>query len=142
APGRAATLRDRAAYGVGQRPRHVPRLGVPELPGACRPGQLAGGAATAYVALPLTPGELGGDVAQQGATQVPHRLGAQAQVARTAALQVPGLAQGALEVGERPGVHRSVVAELTRERVEVDVIHAGAGVRLRQLLGERLEVGD
>ena len=43
---------------------------------------------------------------------------------------------------ERAGIDGGLVAELACQRVEIDVVHRGAGITLRQLLGELLEFGD
>ena len=43
---------------------------------------------------------------------------------------------------QRRGVDRRLVAQLPRQLVEVDVVHPGAGVRLGELVGEVVEVGE
>ena len=43
---------------------------------------------------------------------------------------------------QRAGVDGCLVAELAAQRVEVDVVHPGAGVLLAQLLGEGVELGE
>ncbi|CKT68571.1 Uncharacterised protein [Mycobacterium tuberculosis] len=47
-----------AQHGIGQRAGDVPRLGVAELPGPRRTGQLARGAGTPVITLAVAPGKL------------------------------------------------------------------------------------
>ena len=83
-----------------------------------------------------------GDVAQQRLAELAHRLGGQLELAVGAALEGAGVAQRLLELLQRPGVDRRLVAELAGELVEVEVVHPRAAVRLRELVGELVEVGE
>ena len=82
------------------------------------------------------------DVAQQRLAELAHRLGREPQLAVGAALEVAAVAQRPLELLQGLGRHRGVGAELPGERVEVDVVHPCAVVRLRELVGERVELGE
>jgi hypothetical protein len=120
----------------------VPRLGVTELPLAGGAGQLAGGTGSPQLALALAAGHLLRHVAQQRLAELPHRLRAQLEVAVRATAHRAAVAERALELLQGPRVDPGVVAELPGQRVEVEVVHAGATVGLRQLLGELVEVGQ
>ena len=48
----------------------------------------------------------------------------------------------AMELAQRSRVDGRLRPELARDRVEVDVVHAGAVVGLRKLIGELVEVGE
>ena len=85
--------------------------------------------------LPCRPDIRVGDVAQQRLAELAHRLGGQPELAVGGALEVAGVAQRLLQLGERAGVDGRLVAELAGELVEVDVVHPGAVVGLRELLG-------
>ena len=82
------------------------------------------------------------DVAQERLAELAHRLGREPQLAVGAALEVAAVAQRPLELLQGLGSHGSVRAELPGERVEVDVVHPRAVVRLRELVGERVELGE
>ena len=140
APGRP--LGGGAGEGVGHRAGDVPGLGVTELPCPARPAGLTGSARGAgrHVTGPVR--EPPGDVAQQRAAELTHRSRRQAQGAVGRAGEVAAVAQRLLERREGPGVDGRLVTELAGEGVEVDVVHAGAGVRLRQLVGEAVELRD
>ena len=66
----------------------------------------------------------------------------QLELARGVAPHRAAVAQRLLELAQRAGVDRGLVAELAGELVEVDVVHPGAAVGLGQLVGERVEVGE
>ena len=83
-----------------------------------------------------------GDVAQQRLAELAHRLGREPQLAVGAALEVAAVAQRLLELLQGLGGDRRLGAELAGERVEVDVVEPGAVVRLGELVGERVELGE
>ena len=87
-------------------------------------------------------GELLGDVAQRGLAEPAHRLGREPPLTVGAAVEETLIDQGPFQLGERSGVDDGVVAELARQRVEVDVVHGGARIALGELLGQLLELGD
>ena len=120
----------------------MPRLGVAELPLPGGARQLAGRAGPAQLALALAAGHLLGDVAQQRLAELAHRLRGEPEVAVGAAAQGAAVAQRLLELLEGARVDRGLVAELAGELVEVEVVHPGAAVGLRELLGEVVEVGE
>ena len=86
--------------------------------------------------------ELLRDVTQRGLTELAHRLGRQPPLAVGTAVEEPLVHQRPFQFGERTGVHGGVLAELAGQHVEVDVVHRGARVALRQLLCQLLEFGD
>ena len=129
-------------YAVQHRPRHVPRLGVAERPLAGGPAQLAGRTGLPEVALPLPARHPVGHVAQQRLAELPHRLGAEPQLAVGPALEETGVPQGPLELLQGARVDGRLVAELAGELVEVDVVEPRAVVRLGELVGQVVEVGE
>ncbi|CAB4712892.1 unannotated protein [freshwater metagenome] len=142
AVGGGAALGDGTQHGIGDRAGDVPRLGVAEGPLAGRAGALAGRTGLVHVALTLTARHPLGDVAQQGLAELAHRLGRELELAGRVPLEGAGVAQRALELLQGPGVDGGLVAELAGEGVEVEVVHPGAAVRLRELVGEGVEVGE
>ena len=139
---RVHALRRAADHGVGHRAGDVPRLGVAERPLARGPAALPRRAGVVHVAVALPPRHPLGHVAQQRLAELAHRLRGQPQLPVGGALQVAGVAQRLLQLGERAGVDRGLVAELAGELVEVDVVHPRAVVGLRELLGQVVEVGQ
>ncbi len=87
-------------------------------------------------------GLAGGDVSQQRTAELPHRARGEPQRSVGRALQHPGVFQLLLEVAQGAGADGGVVADESRERVDVDVVHPSAGVRLAQLVRQRVEVGE
>ena len=69
-------------------------------------------------------------------------FGRELQLTVRALLQVAGVAQRLLELLEGPGIDRGLLAELAGQLVEVEVVHPGAAVRLGELLGQGVEVGQ
>ncbi|SKY66624.1 Uncharacterised protein [Mycobacteroides abscessus subsp. abscessus] len=136
------TLGDGAQHRIRDGSRDIPWVGIAELPLARRPGRLAEQSRFAGLPVASTPRHLVGDVTKDGLPQLPHRLGAQAQSAVGRTVEESLLGQRLLELGECSGVDGCLVAELSCEGVEVDVVHARTGVLLRELLGERVEFGD
>ena len=94
------------------------------------------------VALTLPTRHPVGDVLEQRLAELPHGLGGELQLAVGAPLEVAGLVERALQLGQGLGVDRRLVTELALELVEVDVIHPGPAVGLRELLREVVEVGQ
>ena len=143
-PSRGSTaLGDGAHDGVGHRAGHVPRLGVAERPLPGGAGALARRAGVAQVALALA----ARTSARRRRAAAPCRAGASPsgdsrELAVGAALEVAGVAQRLLEPLQGAGVDRGLVAELAGQLVEVEVVHPGAVVGLRELLGELVEVGE
>ena len=131
-----------AQHGIGDRARHVPGLGVAELPLAGGAAAFAGGAGTSQVALALPSGHPLRDVAQQRLAELAHGLRAQPQLTVRAAFEVPGVAQRLLESLQRAGVDRRLGAQLARQLVEVDIVHPRPAVGLRELLGEGVELRE
>jgi hypothetical protein len=131
-----------AAYSVHDRPRDVPGLGVAEGPLTGGPGKLTRGTRQPQVALTLPSREPVGDVTQQRLAELAHRLRREPQLAVGVALEVAGVAQRTLELLQGSRTDRGLVTELAGERVEVDVVHPRPVVRLRELLGERVELGE
>ena len=127
---------------VGHRAGHVPGLGVAELPGPGGAARLAGRPRRPHVTGTLPGGQPPGDVPQEGAAELAHGPGREPQGPVGRSGEVAAVAQGALELRERAGVDGGLVADLPGERVEVDVVHPGAGVGLRELVGERVELRD
>ena len=70
------------------------------------------------------------------------RSGLWRELDRAIAIATRTGAQGPLELLQLAGADRGVAAELAGQRVEVEVVHAGAAVGLRELLGERVELGE
>ena len=121
---------------------HVPRLGVTERPLPRGTGALPRAPGLAQVALALTPGHPVRDVPQQGLAELAHRLRAEPELAVGAALEVARVAQRLLQLLQGAGIDRGPVTQLAGQLVEVEVVHPGAAVRLGELLGERVEVGE
>ena len=138
----AVALRRGAEHGVGDRLGDVPRLRVAEGPLPGRTGGLPRRAGLAQVPLALPSAHPLGHVAQQGLAELAHRLGRQAEVAVAAPSQVAAVAQRLLEPLQGAGVDGRLVTELAGQLVEVDVVEPGAAVRLGELVGEVVEVGE
>ena len=90
----------------------------------------------------MAPGEPLGDVAEQRLAELAHRLRRQPEVAVGAALELAGVAQRLFELLQGARVDRGLVAELSGEGVQVDVVETRARVGLLELLGELVELGD
>jgi hypothetical protein len=81
-------------------------------------------------------------IAKRRLPELAHRLRRQPPLAVGAAVEEPLVHQGAFEFGQRPRVDGGLVAQLASQRVEIHVVHRGARVALRQLLGELFEFTD
>ena len=138
----AARVRGATPHAVEDGARQVPRLGVAEPPLAGGAGQVTGGTGGAQLALSLSAGHPVGHVAQQHLAELPHRLRAQPVLTVGAALEVPAVAERLLELLQGSGVDGRPVAELSRERVEVEVVEPRAVVRLGELVAQRVELGE
>ncbi|MBW0106233.1 transporter substrate-binding domain-containing protein [Pseudonocardia sp. KRD-291] len=127
---------------VEQGARHRPGLGVAERPRPGGPGRLARGPGPAGLPLALTAPDPVGDVAQHRLPEPAQRLRREHQRAVRRALEQSLTLQLTLQVGQRPRVDGGLRAECLGERVEVDVLHPRAGVALRELLGQRVELAQ
>jgi hypothetical protein len=129
----------------GHRVRHgagdVPGLAVAELPLPRRPAPLPGGPGEASVALAGRSESRVVASLSSSLPSSPHRLGGEPERAVRVAPEVPALPERLLELGEGARLDRGVLAELTGERVEVEVGQLGPRIRLGQLLGELVELG-
>ena len=114
----------------------------PNAHGRVAPVGLPGGAGAAGLALPAAAADPVDDVPQRRLPQPAQRLGRQPQRAVRGPLEQRPAAQLALQLGQRAGVHPGLVAELRRQRVQVDVVQPGARIALRQLLGQRVELPE
>ena len=139
---RVAALEDRTRHGVGHGPRHVPGLGVAERPLAAGAGLFARRTGHPGVARARTAGQLLRCIRQQRLPELSHRCGRELQrpVGRTP--QQPRLAHLPLHVSQRPRRDHRVIAELTLQGLEVDVVEPCTSVRLSQLLAQGLELGQ
>ncbi len=135
---RARLPQHRVRQGAGD----VPRLGVAELPRPGGPGELARGTRSSGLAFAVAARELLRHIAKDHLTELAHRLGRQPPLTVGSAVQEALVHQRLLELGQSARVDGGLVAELPRQHVEVDVVHLRAGVALRQLLGELLELAD
>ena len=117
-------------YRVGNRAGDVPRLGVTERPRPGGPGQLAGGAGPPGLPFAVASRELLCDIAKRGLPELAHRLGRQSPLAVRAAIEKALIHQGALQIGQGAGVDGGLVAELSGQGLEVDVVHGGPGIAL------------
>ena len=104
--------------------------------------EFAGRARTSGLALTATAGKLLGHIAKRSVPQLAHGFGGQSPFPVRVTVQEALSYQRPLQFGQRPGIDSGLVAELTGQSVEVDVIHGGPGIALRQLLGQLLELGD
>ncbi len=139
--GRAA-LAHGALDRVGDRAGDVPRLGVAVGPLAGRAGAFTGGAGTTCLALAMASRHRLGDVAEQRLAQLAHRLRREPELSVGAALHGSRLAQSSFQVLEGRQVDDALVAQLSRQGVEIDVVEVRPAVRLRELLGQRIEIGQ
>ncbi len=79
---------------------------------------------------------------QGGPAQLAQRFGRQAPPAVGSAVQETLAEQGAFEFGEGAGIDGGLLAELAGQHVQVDIVHGGARMALRELLGQLLQFGD
>ena len=59
-----------------------------------------------------------------------------------AAVQEALVDQGPLQLGQSARIDGRLLPELAGQRVEVDIVHRGPGITLRQRLGKLFELGD
>ena len=132
-----------AGQRVGDRPAHVPRLGVAELPRAGRSRRLAGGRRSG--------GRRGRPAGRTSVSATSRRtllpswrmaLGVRASWPSELRRIVPGVAQRLLQPLQGAGVDHGVGPELARELLQVEVVQLGALVGLGELLGQGVEVGE
>ena len=133
-----ASPQHRVGHGAGD----VPRFGVPERPRPRRARQLTGRPGSTGLTLAVPSRKLLGDIAKRGLTELAHRLRRQPPLAVGAAVQEALVHQRAFQLGQRAGVDGGLVAELTGQHVQVDIVHRGAGVALRELLGKLFQLAD
>ena len=114
----------------------------PNCPRPRRPGQLTRGPGTPGLAFAVAARKLLRHIAQRGLAELAHRLGRQPPLAVGAAIEEALVHQRLLQLGQRPGVDGGLVAQLAGQHVQVDVVHGGAGIALRKLLGQLLELAD
>ncbi len=81
-------------------------------------------------------------VAQRGLAKAAQCLGGQAKRAVRCAFEQALAAQFAFQLGQSRRVDARVVAQLAGQCLQVDVLHAGTGIRLAQLLGQPVELGQ